>query len=258
MLLIPAIDVRAGRCVRLYQGNFAAETRYAAEPGELLLRYQAHGASWLHLVDLDRARDGGGTNGALIERLARLAALQLQVGGGIRSARAIGELLDAGVARVVIGSAALERPDEVAAWLGRFGAERLCLAFDVRAENGAEARVHTHGWTQDSGVSLWAALGRYATGSLRHILCTDIGRDGALTGPNLDLYRTAVARFPDLAWQASGGVRGAADLAALARTGVTAAVSGKALLEQRISCEELRPYLPDASSPASTYATARS
>ena len=258
MLLIPAIDVRAGRCVRLYQGDFAAETCYAPDPAQLLRRYQALGARWLHLVDLDGARAGARANGALIAGLASFGAVQLQVGGGVRSARAIGELLDAGVARVVIGSAALERPDEVAAWLGRFGAERLCLAFDVRAENGAEARVHTHGWTQDSGVSLWAALGRYATGSLRHILCTDIGRDGALTGPNLDLYRTAVARFPDLAWQASGGVRGAADLAALARTGVTAAVSGKALLEQRISCEELRPYLPDASSPASTCATAAS
>jgi phosphoribosylformimino-5-aminoimidazole carboxamide ribotide isomerase len=258
MRLIPAIDVRAGRCVRLYQGDFAAETRYAADPAQLLRRYQALGARWLHVVDLDGARDGARANGAVIAGLASLDTLDLQVGGGVRSSQAIQELLDAGVARVVIGSAALERPNQVARWLGRFGAERLCLAFDVRAETGAEARVHTQGWTQDSGVSLWAAIGRYAPGSVRHILCTDIGRDGALTGPNLDLYRTAVARFPDLAWQASGGVRDAADLAALARIGVTAAVSGTALLEERISCEELRPYLPDASSPASTYATARS
>src|SRR6267378_2872747 len=258
MLLIPAIDVHAGRCVRLYQGDFTAETCYAPDPVQLLHRYQALGARWLHVVDLDGARDGARANGAVIAGLASLGALDLQVGGGVRSSQAIRELLDAGVARVVIGSAALERPGEVATWLGRFGAERLCLAFDVRAGTGGEARVHTHGWTQDSGVSVWAAIGRYAPGSVRHIPCTDIGRDGALTGPNLELYRAAVARFPDLAWQASGGVRDAADLAALARTGVTAAVSGKALLEQRISCEELRPFLPAASSPASTYATARS
>jgi phosphoribosylformimino-5-aminoimidazole carboxamide ribotide isomerase len=258
MQLIPAIDLRAGRCVRLYQGNFAAETCYAPDPEQLLCHYQGLGARWLHVVDLDGARDGARANGAVIAALAALGTLRLQVGGGVRSSRTIEELLDAGVARVVIGSAALERPEEVARWLGCFGAERLCLAFDVRAESGAEARVHTHGWTQDGGVSLWEAIGRYGTGSVRHILCTDIGRDGALTGPNLDLYRSAVGRFPDLAWQASGGVRDAADLAALARTGVTAAVSGKALLEQRISCEELRPFLPDASSPASTYATARS
>jgi phosphoribosylformimino-5-aminoimidazole carboxamide ribotide isomerase len=258
MQLIPAIDLRAGRCVRLYQGNFAAETCYAPDPEQLLCHYQGLGARWLHVVDLDGARDGVRANGAVIAALASLGTLHLQAGGGVRSWQAIRELLEAGVARVVIGSAALERPAEVARWLGHFGAERLCLAFDVRVETGAEPRVHTHGWTQDSPVSLWEAIGRYATGSVRHILCTDIGRDGALTGANLDLYRTAVARFPDLAWQASGGVRDAADLAALARTGVTAAVSGKALLEERISCEELRPYLPDASSPASTYATARS
>ena len=257
MQLIPAIDLRAGRCVRLYQGNFAAETCYAPDPEQLLCHYQGLGARWLHVVDLDGARDGARANGAVIAALAALGTLHLQVGGGVRSSQAIRELLEAGVARVVVGSAALERPEEVARWLVCFGAERLCLAFDVRAESG-EARVHTHGWTQDGGVSLWEAIGRYGTGSVRHILCTDIGRDGALTGPNFDLYRSAVARFPDLAWQASGGVRDAADLAALARTGVTAAVSGKALLEQRISYQELRPYLPDGSSPASTYATARS
>src|SRR5882762_2428366 len=258
MQLIPAIDVRAGRCVRLYQGDFAAETCYPPDPAQLLRRYQALGARWLHVVDLDGARDGARANGAVIAGLASLGTLHLQVGGGVRSSQAIRELLDAGVARVVIGSAALERPDEVATWLGRFGAERLCLAFDVRAGTGAAARVHTQGWTQDSGVSLWAAIDRYAPGSVRHILCTDIGRDGALTGPNLDLYRTAIARFPDLAWQASGGVRDAADLAELALIGVAAAVSGRALLEQRISDEELRPFLPAASSRASTYATARS
>jgi phosphoribosylformimino-5-aminoimidazole carboxamide ribotide isomerase len=232
MLLIPAIDVRAGRCVRLYQGDFAAETRYAVEPGELLLRYQAHGASWLHLVDLDRARDGGGTNRALIERLAGLAALQLQVGGGIRAAQDIAQLLDAGVARAVVGSAAVECPGTVAAWLARFGRERICLAFDVRTETDGEPRVRTHGWTRASGLTLWEALGRLPPRSVRHVLCTDIERDGAMRGPNLALYAAALARFPQLAWQASGGVRDVADLAELAKTGVTAAVSGKALLEE--------------------------
>jgi phosphoribosylformimino-5-aminoimidazole carboxamide ribotide isomerase len=258
MLLIAAIDVRAGRCVRLYQGDFAAETCYAPDPAQLARRYQALGARWLHLVDLDGARDGVRANAALIAALASLGTLHLQVGGGIRAAQDIAQLLDAGVARVVVGSAAVECPGTVAAWLARFGRERICLAFDVRTETDGEPRVRTHGWTRTSGLTLWEALGRLPPGSVRHVLCTDIERDGALTGPNLDLYRTAVARFPDLAWQASGGVRDAADLAALARTGVTAAVSGKALLEERINCEELRPYLQDASSPASMYATARS
>jgi phosphoribosylformimino-5-aminoimidazole carboxamide ribotide isomerase len=240
MLLIPAIDVRAGRCVRLYQGDFAAETCYGPDPEGLLRRYQTLGARWLHVVDLDGAKDGARANGAVIAALAALGAVHLQVGGGVRSSRTIEQLLDAGVARVVIGSAALERPDEVSRWLGRFGAQRLCLAFDVRAGTRQQARVYTHGWTQDSSVSLWEAVGRYATGSIRHILCTDIGRDGALTGPNLDLYRTAVARFPNVAWQASGGVRNVADLAELAKTGVAAVLSGKALLEEMTSKESER------------------
>lgn len=257
MLLIPAIDVRAGRCVRLLQGDFAAETAYAASPARLLLRYQSCGARWVHLVDLDGARAGARVNRALIAALATVRDVNLQVGGGVRTSFAVEELLDAGVARVVIGSAAMERSAEVAAWLTRYGPERLCLAFDVRVGADGVARVQTRGWSQDSGVSLWEALGRYPT-DLRHVLCTDIARDGALSGPNLDLYRAACERFPRLSWQASGGVRDAADLAALAATQVAATVCGKALLEERISCEELRPFLPDASSPASTCATAGS
>jgi phosphoribosylformimino-5-aminoimidazole carboxamide ribotide isomerase len=258
VLLIPAIDLRAGQCVRLYQGDFAAETRYAVEPEELVRRYQALGATWLHIVDLDGARDGVPTNMPLIARLARERAVRLQVGGGVRSAFVLEALLGAGVARVVVGSAAVTRPVDVVNWLKRFGAERLCLAFDVQMDSQGEPRVRTHGWTQDGGVTLWRALALYGAVDLRHVLCTDIERDGALTGPNLALYREGVRRLPQLRWQASGGVRDATDLAALERIGVEATVCGKALHEQRITVEELRQFWPDASSPASTYATAQS
>jgi phosphoribosylformimino-5-aminoimidazole carboxamide ribotide isomerase len=257
MLLIPAIDLYQGRCVRLRQGDFAQETRYAPAPHTLLLHYQTLGARWVHVVDLDGAKGGKRANHSVIAGLAAFGSPHLQVGGGVRSAAAIEVLLQAGVARVVVGSAALQRPAEVLQWLTRFGAERLCLAFDVRAERSGEPHVHTHGWTRRGDLNLWDALAPYST-HLRHVLCTDIARDGTLAGPNLELYRSALTRFPHLAWQASGGVRDAADLAALARLGVTAAVSGKALLEQRIRDEELRPFLPDASSPALTYATAQS
>jgi phosphoribosylformimino-5-aminoimidazole carboxamide ribotide isomerase len=258
MLLIPAIDLRHGRCVRLYQGDFGAETRYEHEPHELLLRYRGLGASWLHVVDLDGAKDGVLANRSVIVALASQRAVRLQVGGGVRSAAVIDDLLRNGVERVVVGSAAVERPAEVADWLARFGIERICLAFDVRIDSGGEPRVRTHGWTEGTAVSLWEAISRFPAGTIKHVLCTDIERDGAMTGPNLDLYRTARSRFPRLAWQASGGVRNAADLAALAQLNVAAAVSGKALLEERITPEELRPFLPDASSPASTSATVRS
>jgi phosphoribosylformimino-5-aminoimidazole carboxamide ribotide isomerase len=257
MLLIPAIDLRNGRCVRLYQGDFDAETRYPAAPQELLARYRALGASWLHVVDLDGAKDGALANRAIIMELAAQTGLRLQVGGGVRSGQVIEDLLAHGVARVVVGSAAVERPDEVASWLGRYGSEHICLAFDVRLNADGEPVVRTRGWTESGKLTLWQALEPFIAVGLKHVLCTDIERDGALTGPNLSLYRTAAQRFPLLAWQASGGVRDAADLTALAQINVAAAVSGKALLEERITAEELRPFLPNASFPASTSATAR-
>ena len=257
MLLMPAIDLRHGRCVRLYQGDFGAETRYEHEPHELLLRYRGLGATWLHVVDLDGAKDGVLANRSVIVALASQRAVRLQVGGGVRTAAAIDDLLRAGVERVIVGSAAVERPAEVADWIARFGAERICLALDVRIDPRGPM-VRTRGWTEGTAITLWEAIERYPQGSLRHVLCTDIERDGAMSGPNVELYKAATQRFPELAWQASGGVRDAADLKALAACGVAAAVSGKALLEERITAEELRPFLPDASFPASTSVTARS
>jgi len=258
MILIPAIDLRGGRCVRLFQGDFAAETRYELQPGDLLDRYQQLGASWLHVVDLDGARGGTLANRSIVVELASRGGVRLQVGGGVRSAATIEDLFSQGVARVVIGSLAVEQPDEVSSWLQGYGADRICLAFDVRLDDGGVPRVRTRGWTEETAISLWDAIARFPAGRLRHVLCTDIARDGALTGPNVDLYREAVVRFPGLAWQASGGIRDASDLAVLKRTGVAGAVSGKALLEQRMTSEELRPFLQDASSLASMSATGRS
>lgn len=242
MLLIPAIDLRGGRCVRLYQGDFAAETCYDYSPSELLEKYRALGTSWVHVVDLDGARDGVLTNREVIIGLTARRGPKLQVGGGIRSAEVIEDLLSNGIERVIVGSAAVERPDDVIAWASRFGSDRICLALDVRHDRDGEPRVQTRGWKSGTAISLWEALAVYPAAAVRHVLCTDIERDGALTGPSLDLYRDAVERFPRIAWQASGGVRDTADLRALAQIGVAAAVSGKALLEERIRPEDLREF----------------
>ncbi len=256
MLLIPAIDISAGRCVRLYQGDFAQETLYSPAPAALLGRYEAWGAPWVHIVDLDGARQGRRSQIDLLSSLAPLTSTALQVGGGVRSAADIEALLGAGVARVVVGSAALERAQDVMQWLEEFGAERICLAFDVRTAAEQAPQVHTRGWKECAGVSLWDALAPYA-GYARHILCTDIARDGTLLGPNVALYQEAAARFPHYQWQSSGGIRNLADLQALEDAGLAAAISGKALLEERMTMKELKPFLPDASSPASTCATVR-
>jgi phosphoribosylformimino-5-aminoimidazole carboxamide ribotide isomerase len=246
MRLIPAIDLRAGHCVRLLHGDFEAETRYPAEPFSLLTQYREVGADWLHIVDLDGARDGSSGNRAIIVELAAAKAVNLQVGGGLRNTAALSQILDAGVARAVIGSAAVAQVEQVQAWLAHFGAERLTLAFDVSIDDSGSPRVMTHGWQRQSEYSLWNALDNYAASPLKHVLCTDVGRDGALTGPNVELYREAARRYPQIEWQASGGIRNARDLHALSEAGATAAISGKALLENLIPIEELQPFLPNA------------
>jgi phosphoribosylformimino-5-aminoimidazole carboxamide ribotide isomerase len=245
MKLIPAIDLRAGHCVRLLHGDFEAETRYPVDAASLLAKYRGAGADWLHVVDLDGARDGSLANRAIIVALARQGSMKLQVGGGLRDAAVIEQMLAAGVARAVVGSAAVSQVDQVQSWLRKFGAERLTLAFDVSIDARGVPHVMTHGWQQKSERSLWDAVECYGAPQLRHVLCTDVGRDGALTGPNLELYREAVQRRPDIAWQASGGIRNAGDLHALAKTGAAAAISGKALLENLIPLEELQPFLPN-------------
>ncbi|MHB8477328.1 MAG: 1-(5-phosphoribosyl)-5-[(5-phosphoribosylamino)methylideneamino] imidazole-4-carboxamide isomerase [Steroidobacteraceae bacterium] len=250
MRLIPAIDLKAGRCVRLLHGDFANETRYDADPGSLLAKYRGWGADWLHVVDLDGARDGAADatpgNRALIAHLAAQPAVKLQVGGGLRDIAAVTQMLDLGAARVVIGSAAVTRAGDVRHWLDHVGPERITLAFDVRLDDGGIPRVATHGWQRQSDLSLWSALDAFTGSQLTHVLCTDVGRDGALSGPNLELYREAARRHPHIQWQASGGIRDARDLHALTAAGAAAAISGKALLEELIAPEDLQPFLPNA------------
>jgi phosphoribosylformimino-5-aminoimidazole carboxamide ribotide isomerase len=245
MRLIPAIDLRSGRCVRLLRGDFAQETRYEADPAELLEKYRELGADWLHVVDLDGAKDGSAGNLPAIAALAARKSVNLQMGGGLRSRDSVARALALGVARVVIGSAAVTDRAAVFSWLEEFGPGRVAVAFDVRVDGGVP-RVAIQGWQQQSDLSLWDAVDGFAGSGLAHVLCTDVSRDGALSGPNTELYAHAARRNPRIAWQASGGVRDARDLHALAAAGASAAISGKALLEDLIPTAELRPFLPNA------------
>lgn len=245
MELIPAIDIRNGRCVRLLRGEFNLETRYELDPCELACEYRSAGARWLHIVDLDGAQTGSRLNSDLIGQIAAASDLSIQLGGGIRSEASLTDAL-ACADRVVIGSLAVTEPETVSAWLAQYGAERIVLGLDVRLGDDGQPRVTTHGWTEDSGLTLDAVIARYSELGLRHVLCTDVARDGALSGPNVDLYRAAQASWPDIAFQASGGISDAADLSQLAAAGLGAAISGKALLEKRIRFEEIRSFLPNA------------
>ena len=233
----PAIDVRDGRVVRLRQGDYAQETRYADDPLAIAERYAAAGARWLHLVDLDAAREGGYAIATLLTRIARTTGLRVQTGGGVRSQDDVERLFDAGAARVVVGSLAVREPSTVAGWIERHGGERITVALDTRRVDG-EWRLPTAGWTRSDGTSLPFLLSLYLGTGLRHLLCTDIGRDGMLAGPNLELYRAILELAPRVALQASGGVRDAADVEAAREAGCAGAVLGKALLDGRFPLED--------------------
>ena len=246
MELLPAIDLRGGRAVRLHQGAFDRETPARESPLELSRRFAAAGARRLHVVDLDGAREGVAANRDVLRSLVAAGALRIQAGGGLRTQGDVEAFLADGVERAVVGSVAVEAPGTLSDWLRRFGAARIVAALDVRIGTDGTPRLASHGWQRDAATTLWELAGRLESIGVRHVLCTDIARDGALAGPNIDLYRECVRRFPAIAWQASGGVRDGADLAALAGTGVAAAIRGRALIEERISPEEFAPFLPAA------------
>lgn len=231
----PAIDVREGRVVRLAQGDYARETRYGDAPLALARQYAARGATWLHLVDLDAAREGGYTLLPLLRAIVADTGLRVQTGGGVRSREDLRRLLDAGAARVVVGSLAVRAPATVMDWIAEFGAERITVALDARRDAAGAWRAPVHGWTEDGQARFDDAVSGYASGGLRHLLSTDIDRDGMLSGPNLGLYARVRERAPALRLQASGGVRDARDVAAAREAGCAGIVLGRALLEGRLT-----------------------
>nr|WP_314437721.1 1-(5-phosphoribosyl)-5-[(5-phosphoribosylamino)methylideneamino]imidazole-4-carboxamide isomerase [uncultured Brevundimonas sp.] len=237
MLIYPAIDLKDGVCVRLMHGKFDQVTQYDEQPAARLTAFVAEGAEWIHVVDLDGAEAGQAMQHELINQLAKAIDVNIQSGGGVRSRDDVSKLLASGVDRVVIGSLAVTRPDEVAEWLADFGPERITLALDVKIEDGVPVPA-LKGWTQSSGVDLWTALDRYPKDAAKHVLVTDVGRDGALTGPNLELLAEIRRRRPDLVLQASGGVSSLDDLSAVKTLGCNGAIVGRALYENRFTLPE--------------------
>jgi phosphoribosylformimino-5-aminoimidazole carboxamide ribotide isomerase len=237
MIVYPAIDLRDGVCVRLMHGRFDQVTRYDDDPAARLAAFRASGALWAHIVDLDGAEAGGAVQHDLIGELAGAIDIRIQSGGGVRSADDVQRLLDAGVSRVVVGSLAVSDPAAVTGWLAHFGADRITLAIDVKAD-GDRYVPALKGWTEAADVDLWTALERYPVGAARHLLVTDVGRDGALTGPNLDLLAEIHERRPDLRLQASGGVAALEDLIGARSVGASGVIVGRALYEGRFTVQQ--------------------
>lgn len=232
MIIYPAMDLMGGEAVRLSQGRFDQATTYDSRPADALLKFAEEGAEWAHVVDLDGARAREPLQHRLIAKLAGSTALRLQVGGGFRTREHVDAMLEAGVERVIVGSLAVKDPDLVNGWIDEFTAERIALSIDVRMINGAPI-VAVSGWSENSNATLWEVAARVP--AARHLLLTDIGRDGMLEGPNFDLIDEAVERLPLLKIQASGGISSIDDLRRLRTDG---AIVGKALWEGRFSLKD--------------------
>jgi len=245
MQLIPAIDIRDGACVRLLRGDFEQVTHYSANPVDLAEHYRELGAAWLHIVDLDGAKSGSPQNLDLIRQMSAGGRMRIQLGGGIRDEQSLEAAL-AVADRVVLGSLAVDSQSLVLNWLETFGADRFTLGFDVRFDADEVPRVTTHGWTRDTNLSLADAIDTYAEAGLQHVLCTDVDKDGAMTGPNFELYSRSARQWPAIEIQASGGVRNVSDLEQLDVCGAAAAISGKALLDGEFTTEEIKRFLPNA------------
>lgn len=237
-MIIPAIDLIDGNVVRLYQGSYQQTTEYNFKPINLRDQYAQAGASWLHIVDLSGAKDATKRQLSLLTELMHAAPLNIQVGGGVRTEQDVINLLNAGANRVVIGSLAIRQPALVQSWLRQYGGERLVLALDVAINAAGEKTLPSHGWIEQSSITLEHVLADYITAGAKHVLCTDISKDGTLTGSNVNLYQELTAKYPQIQWQASGGIGLLADIQALIGSGVTGVILGRSLLEGKFTLEE--------------------
>ncbi len=231
MLIFPAIDLRDGQVVRLVEGDYDRMTVYGSDPLSVAKEYQAQGAKYLHVVDLDAAKDGTQKNLAVIQKLAAESGLKLEVGGGVRDEASARRYLDAGVSRVILGSAAIEHPEFM---------EKLARQYPGQVAAGVDARngyVAIHGWKTVTDIVAYDFVKSLPQQGIDTVIYTDISRDGKLQGPNLEAYQ-ALSRIPGLNVVASGGVSAAEDIQALAGMHLYAAIIGKALYDGRITLAE--------------------
>ncbi|MBN1960972.1 MAG: 1-(5-phosphoribosyl)-5-[(5-phosphoribosylamino)methylideneamino]imidazole-4-carboxamide isomerase [Deltaproteobacteria bacterium] len=238
MKIFPAIDLSEGKCVRLEQGRFDRLTVYGDDPVAMAKSFADAGATVLHVIDLDGARDEKARQISIIESIARNVSMAVQVGGGIRSINDVESYLNIGVSRVIIGSIVIRAPKTAVELFARFGAERIVFALDVKIDEQGTPLLATSGWSQNETVTLWQVLELFMPAGLRTVLCTDISRDGMLTGPNLDLYRDILSRYSNIELLASGGVSSLDDLRALKSINTSGVIVGKALYAGRFTLAE--------------------
>jgi len=246
-MMIPAIDLIGGEVVRLYQGDYNQKTNYQYTVQERQQAYAISGATVMHFVDLDGAKDSTKRQLDTLKTVVKHPSMIIQVGGGVRCEDDVKQLLALGADRVVIGSLAIKQPDLVTQWLQTYGCEKIVLALDIKIDAQGNKTLPTHGWIEDSGVNLEDLLAQYQDAGIKHVLCTDISKDGTLTGTNVDLYSEVCAKYPEIDWQASGGIGSLDDIKALIPTGVSGVILGRSLLEGKFTLEEAIACWPQSS-----------
>ncbi len=237
MIVIPAIDIIDGKCVRLSQGDYQLKTVYHENPVEVALQLEAAGITHLHLVDLDGAKTHHIVNHAVLKSITSQTKLQVDFGGGIKSDADIQLAFDCGAAQITAGSVAVKSRETVLRWIQTYGAEKIILGADVLNEQIAVA-----GWQEKSKVQLFDFLNDYTNEGIEYVICTDIAKDGMLQGSSISLYRKIIQQFPSLKLIASGGVSSVQELHTLRDAGLYGAIVGKALYEGKITMQALADF----------------
>ena len=237
-MIFPAIDIMDGGCVRLLKGNFSDRINYDVSPVKMAKRFSKAGADWIHIVDLDGAKDGKQAQSSLIIEIAQTCGINIQTGGGIRDLNHVKKLIDNGVKRVVIGSLAVTNPDKVKLWIKELPKDSICIALDVNIDKRGIPYPAIRGWTEPNEKSLWNILNNYIDSGLETILVTDINRDGAELGSNLSLYENIQDKYPNLNLITSGGVGSIKHVESLKLLNPYGIIIGKALYENRFTLEQ--------------------
>lgn len=237
MIIIPAIDIIDGKCVRLTKGDYAQKKVYNDNPVEVAKQFEDAGIKRLHVVDLDGAKAGKVINLAVLENIAAATKLKIDFGGGVKNIEDVESIFQAGAAMVTIGSLAVKQPQLLEEWLMEFGAERFFIGADV-----LDAKIKISGWLEDTGVNIFEFIGKMISLGAVNIFCTDISKDGVLQGPSIELYKQIMEQHPEIQLVASGGVSNIEDVKKLKEIGCSGAIIGKAIYEERITLEELITY----------------
>lgn len=235
MVIIPAIDILGGKCVRLTQGNYLDVKVYNNNPVDVALEFQNANLDYLHLVDLDGAKKGSVVNWEIIRKIQEYTALKVDFGGGVKSDTEVEALLDLGINQINVGSIAVKEPAKFKRWIKTYGGENFILSADVRDDN-----VLIHGWLEGTSLTIYELIEQYAGTGLEYVNCTDISSDGMMMGPNFGLYKKLQKRYPHLKINASGGITSIDDLKQLEYIKVHGAIIGKSLYEKKVNLDDLR------------------